>query len=118
MDTGDKLLLAINSEISLLSEIVKYIDGKGENITMAEAYFRARLITLSISLNRITSRVERSLKTRLKKNDKAQIDSIIWVDKVDVDEVKIDFNGQNLILKLLCLISPNFGNFNSERLFR
>lgn len=65
MDTGDKLLLSMKSELDLINELIKYVDGQGDKAEMADVMMRARLVTLGNSLARVINRVEHDVEYRL-----------------------------------------------------
>lgn len=66
MDTGEKLLLAMNSELDLISELVKYYGAIPEkDQTLGDITTRQRLITVGNSLRRIVNRVEQDVEYRL-----------------------------------------------------
>lgn len=66
MDTADKILLAINSELDLIGELVKYYEAIPEkDQTFATISAQKRLITVGNSLRRIVNRVEQDVEYRL-----------------------------------------------------
>lgn len=66
MDTGEKLLLAISSELDLIGELVKYYGAIPEDKrTLSDITTRQRLVTVGNSLRRIVNRVEQDVEYRL-----------------------------------------------------
>lgn len=66
MDTADKILLAINSELDLIGELVKYYEAIPEDKqTLGDITARQRLVTVGNSLRRIVNRVEQDVEYRL-----------------------------------------------------